>query len=686
MTKLKEITDKMAAEGYTGDGIYNFEDGAIYVGEFKDGNFHGQGTVTYPDGGSYVGEWEDDNMHGKGTLTDADGTISTGLFEDGEFVKAEGKYEFDSYSESLNHKAEALDLNTGKEVIEKHLMSQYRWVREAAAKHPIVDKEWIYLCMENILDRYILKGLINNPNCTSVIRDKITNLLEDKEKYPTESDQYEILSTRSRPQYFIAREVGSSVSVNLVAQAIINGGNWEDNNIKSADVDFEIYGPTGLIDCVMYPDASEEDIDLDDFYFDEFNTTPEEGGENLGNDMFFSFTKSMEKGKWTNYVFNLEYEFHPKYLKPIFIKESFSGIASHYEYDNKETSERIDDIVGEFEESRPCVGGACELYANTKNGLEDMYGRFDSFREEISLQNLNPKDLLDVESFLKKKYQESSNQENTELVKKEVELKTENKVLSKDSPIWEIIQHEFIHLGKESVVKKDFSEMILKKYPHIKKGTLGAQISIQVINKRGRTNYAQCSKERVCGDNKYDFLFENDDKTLCKYDKDKHGIWEIYKRDDGKLDVRSNSIISAEKKLVDDWKDNLAQYGLTEESVLELFGADLTDLADRQHGQVQIFDISPIDLKQCVKDGYVSASLTSIGKCRYGDWEALSLFLSEEEVSYEKREYEKFIDELREECTNSGVDPAAQEFQPALVLLFCDGKYIFTGVSRGPDL
>ena len=122
-----------------------------------------------------------------------------------------------------------------------------------------------------------------------------------------------------------------------------------------------------------------------------------------------------------------------------------------------------------------------------------------------------------------------------------LDLKTENKILSKDASIWEIIQHEFINLDKESVLKKDFSEMILKKYPHIKKGTLGAQISIQVINKRGRTNYAQCSKERVCGDNKYDFLFENDDKTLCKYDKDKHGIWEIYKREDGKLDVRIHS-------------------------------------------------------------------------------------------------------------------------------------------------
>ena len=112
------------------------------------------------------------------------------------------------------------------------------------------------------------------------------------------------------------------------------------------------------------------------------------------------------------------------------------------------------------------------------------------------------------------------------------------KKTTEDTPIWEIIQHEFINLGKESVVKKEFSNMILSKYPHIKKGTLSAQIAIQVINKRARTGYFQCGKERVCGDDKFDFLFEQEDKTLCKYDKDKHGVWEIYKRDDGKLDVR----------------------------------------------------------------------------------------------------------------------------------------------------
>jgi hypothetical protein len=167
--------------------------------------------------------------------------------------------------------------------------------------------------------------------------------------------------------------------------------------------------------------------------------------------------------------------------------------------------------------------------------------------------------------------------------------------------------------------------------------------------------------------------------------------------------MKNKDVIAEEKKLVVEWEKSLVQYGLTTESVLELFGATLSDKADRFYGQVQIVNISPIDLKKCIKDGYLSKKFKDMGQCRYGDWEALSeiqvgfsnlisTFLSEEEVSYEKREYEKFIDELREECTNSEEDrgcnetPCSCEFQPGLVLLFCDGKYIFTGVGRGPDL
>lgn len=110
---------------------------------------------------------------------------------------------------------------------------------------------------------------------------------------------------------------------------------------------------------------------------------------------------------------------------------------------------------------------------------------------------------------------------------------------SNDISIWEIIQNEFNNLGRESILKKEFINIILNKYTNIKKGTLSAQISIQIINKRARTGYYQCNKERVCGDDKFDFFFENDDKTICKYNKDLHGIWEIYKREDNKLDVRA---------------------------------------------------------------------------------------------------------------------------------------------------
>jgi len=119
------------------------------------------------------------------------------------------------------------------------------------------------------------------------------------------------------------------------------------------------------------------------------------------------------------------------------------------------------------------------------------------------------------------------------------ESKTANhKIIENQIYIWQIIQNEFENLGRETIVKKEFKNVILEKHPHINKGTLDAQIRIQVVNKKARTHYTQCNKERVCGDNKNDFLFENDDKTLCKYNEEKHGEWEIYRGEDGKLDVR----------------------------------------------------------------------------------------------------------------------------------------------------
>ncbi|MGD1152905.1 MAG: hypothetical protein ABR911_08555 [Syntrophales bacterium] len=42
-----------------GQGTINFVNGAKYVGQFRNDEYHGQGTLTIPTGEKYVGEWKD---------------------------------------------------------------------------------------------------------------------------------------------------------------------------------------------------------------------------------------------------------------------------------------------------------------------------------------------------------------------------------------------------------------------------------------------------------------------------------------------------------------------------------------------------------------------------------------------------------------------------------------------------
>ncbi|KND00874.1 uncharacterized protein SPPG_03976 [Spizellomyces punctatus DAOM BR117] len=55
-----------------GKGRYIFPDGNIYVGDFKDGQFHGSGTVHFKDGGKYEAQWKN-GVALSGTYTFKDG-------------------------------------------------------------------------------------------------------------------------------------------------------------------------------------------------------------------------------------------------------------------------------------------------------------------------------------------------------------------------------------------------------------------------------------------------------------------------------------------------------------------------------------------------------------------------------------------------------------------------------------
>jgi len=64
-------------------GIWTFDDGGKYVGEWKDSKQNGKGTSTNTAGFKYVGEHKDGKIHGQGTLFFPDGRVWDGQFSNG---------------------------------------------------------------------------------------------------------------------------------------------------------------------------------------------------------------------------------------------------------------------------------------------------------------------------------------------------------------------------------------------------------------------------------------------------------------------------------------------------------------------------------------------------------------------------------------------------------------------------
>ena len=68
----------------TGKGVYRWPNGESYEGHYLNNKRHGKGVYTWPNGARYEGDYVDNKRHGKGVHTFADGARYEGDWVKGE--------------------------------------------------------------------------------------------------------------------------------------------------------------------------------------------------------------------------------------------------------------------------------------------------------------------------------------------------------------------------------------------------------------------------------------------------------------------------------------------------------------------------------------------------------------------------------------------------------------------------
>ena len=238
-----------------------------------------------------------------------------------------------SYLSSRLRKAVALNNSCPEDVTKKLLKDEYRWVREAAASHRNIKNNDISKILTNLKkepkDRYLLNGLLINPNCSQDNIVILKKLLEDEKQYPREFNEYKIgFDCNTYP----SEQCAGTVHYDNMADCIVDyEGSWSDyiwdNDWYNFDDIYHSYGMNCAATHVEYPNHEMADITIEPSH------DPDEDDFSIYDyDYMVCETKSYEKGygwnDWNRYVIELEYELIPESIEPSFDQ----GICNDYSY------------------------------------------------------------------------------------------------------------------------------------------------------------------------------------------------------------------------------------------------------------------------------------------------------------------------------------------------------------------
>jgi len=104
--------------------------------------------------------------------------------------------------------------------------------------------------------------------------------------------------------------------------------------------------------------------------------------------------------------------------------------------------------------------------------------------------------------------------------------------------IWRMIK-EAVNALEGQISYPQIKEYINNRWEDVNSETITAQIIVLTVNHESRIHYPENQKPRLTNSNSYyDLLYTTSRGQVIKYDKDEHGVWEIFKTPNNELAVR----------------------------------------------------------------------------------------------------------------------------------------------------
>jgi len=275
--------------------------------------------------------------------------------------------------------------NVTEQQIEKLKSNKYNWVKQKAYS---VTKEFNEI---DTSDRYVLLGLINNPDFNSSEND-YQKLLESTSPY---NFTYKLDAGRVGIEEYNVAYIPEEDVIEGFLEVAPQDENWSDYIANEwYNYGESEYGVTDYVDEIKVWSDEESSTAIPSCVSQVQSWPKNEDTVNPSIGEFVQIVTSGEKGEWEYHEFEMENEFRPENLYPKYT-DSERAIEG-YEYQLGE-GDWID-IEGELSQSRGSYVDI-ELMLGTESG--EVYIDFEEIKDEMEEQNLNSEDQDDVKTYFK---------------------------------------------------------------------------------------------------------------------------------------------------------------------------------------------------------------------------------------------------------------------------------------------